>query len=71
VAPSLADYAAGERHFATTALDAYASALVAAGCGAVVHSEVMNAPRSRTVPTLESNSVTSDIVAVDTAHCHL
>jgi hypothetical protein len=31
----------------------------------------MNAPRSRTVPTLESNSVTSDVVAVDTAHCHL
>jgi hypothetical protein len=71
VAPSLADYAAGERHFGTTALVAYTSALVAAGCGTVVHSEVMNAPRSRTVPTLESNSVTSDVVAVDTTHCHL
>jgi hypothetical protein len=70
-APGLADYAAGIRHFGTEALVAYTSALVAAGCGTVVHSDVMTAPRSRTMPGFESNTVTSDIVAVDTAHCRL
>jgi 4-amino-4-deoxy-L-arabinose transferase-like glycosyltransferase len=71
VAPGLSDYAAGMRHFGTTALVGYTAALVAAGCGSVVHSEIMTAPRSRTVPTLEGNSVSSDVVAVDTAHCRL
>ena len=71
VAPGLADFARGDRHFGTDALLGYTTALVAAGCGAVVHSEVMTAPRSRTMPTLEGNSVSSDVVEVDTANCHL
>jgi hypothetical protein len=71
VAPSLADYAAGIRHFGTDALVGYTAALVAAGCATVVHSDVMTAPRSRTLPALEGNAVSSDVVAVDTANCPL
>ncbi len=55
--PGLADFARGERHFETGELVSFTSALVAAGCGTVVHSEVMTAPRSRTV--------------IDAANCHL
>ena len=70
-APGLADFARGDRHFGTDALLGYTTALVVAGCGAVVHSEIMMAPRSRTVPTLEGNSVSSDVVEVDSANCRL
>jgi 4-amino-4-deoxy-L-arabinose transferase-like glycosyltransferase len=69
--PGLADFARGERHFETSELVRLTSALVAAGCAAVVHSEIMTAPRSRTIPTFDSNSVSSDVVRIDAAHCHL
>lgn len=69
--PGLADFARGERHFETGELVGLTSALVAAGCGAVVHSEIMTAPRSRTIPSFYSNSVSSDVVRIDTADCHL
>jgi len=69
--PGLADFARGERHFETGELVGFTSALVAAGCGTVVHSEVMTAPRSRTVPSFYSNSVSSDVVRIDAANCHL
>ena len=69
--PGLADFARGERHFETGELVSFTSALVAAGCGTVVHSEVMTAPRSRTVPSFYSNSVSSDVVRIDAANCHL
>jgi len=69
VLPSLGDFARGERHFGTSELVGYTAILVAAGCGEVVHSEIMTAPRSRTVPALEGNSVSSDIVRIDTANC--
>jgi hypothetical protein len=70
-APGLADFARGDRHFGTAALLDYTTALVAADCGAVVHSDVMTAPRSRTVPTLYANSVSSDVVEVNAASCPL
>jgi 4-amino-4-deoxy-L-arabinose transferase-like glycosyltransferase len=69
--PGLADFARGERHFETGELVGLTSALVAAGCGTVVHSAIMMAPRSRTIPSLYSNSVSSDVVRIDTADCHL
>lgn len=69
--PSLQDFAHGERHFETAELVRYTAALVAAGCAEIVHSDVMIAPRSRTVPMLYSNSVSSDVVKVDAANCHL
>jgi 4-amino-4-deoxy-L-arabinose transferase-like glycosyltransferase len=69
--PGLADFARGERHFETGELVGFTSALVAAGCGTVVHSAIMMAPRSRTIPSLYSNSVSSDVVRIDTADCHL
>jgi hypothetical protein len=69
--PGLADFARGERHFETGELVGLTSALVAAGCATVVHSDTMTAPRSRTIPTFDSNSVSSDVVRIDAAHCHL
>jgi 4-amino-4-deoxy-L-arabinose transferase-like glycosyltransferase len=69
--PGLADFAVGERHFATTELVDFTAALVAAGCGAIVHSEIMTAPRSRTIPTFYSNTVSSDVVRIDTTACQL
>jgi hypothetical protein len=71
VVPGLSDFARGERHFETAELVGFTAALVAAGCGEVVHSEIMTAPRSRTIPSLYSNSVSSDVVRVDTANCRL
>jgi 4-amino-4-deoxy-L-arabinose transferase-like glycosyltransferase len=69
--PGLADFARGERHFETGELVGFTSALVAAGCGTVVHSAIMMAPRSRTIPSLYSNSISSDVVEVHAASCHL
>jgi 4-amino-4-deoxy-L-arabinose transferase-like glycosyltransferase len=69
--PGLADFARGERHFETGELVGFTSALVAAGCGTVVHSAIMMAPRSRTIPSLYSNSISSDFVEIHAASCHL
>lgn len=71
VIPGLSDFARGERHLETAELVGFTAELVAAGCGEVVHSEIMTAPRSRTVPSFYSNSVSSDVVRVDTANCRL
>jgi 4-amino-4-deoxy-L-arabinose transferase-like glycosyltransferase len=65
MAPSLAEYAAGKRHIWTDELGAYLLALQRAGCVRVLHTDTMVAPLSRTVPTFGSNTVSSDVVAID------
>jgi hypothetical protein len=71
LAPSLADFKAGRRHIWTDELATYTTALVASGCAQVVHSEIMRAPRSRTLPALETSEVTSDVVALTDGACRL
>jgi 4-amino-4-deoxy-L-arabinose transferase-like glycosyltransferase len=65
MAPSLADYAAGVRHIWTNELGDYLLALQRAGCARVLYTTAMVAPVSRTVPTLGSGTVSSDVVAID------
>jgi hypothetical protein len=69
--PSLADAASGERFYQAEQLAAYVLALRAAGCAEAIHGAIAVAPRSRTLPSLDVNEISSDVVRIDADRCRL